>query len=123
MRLLLLDAAAIKAACPMADAIDAVSDGFVALSAERAQAPLRSSLPLSSEGGSMLLMLARGDGFPLSSVKVVSVAPTNPARGLATVQAIVLLIDSETGVPVAILDGAALTALRTGAAGGLAARL
>jgi ornithine cyclodeaminase/alanine dehydrogenase-like protein (mu-crystallin family) len=123
MRLLLLDAEAIRAACPMSAAIDAVAVGFTALSADRAQAPVRIGLPLSSIGGSMLLMPARADGFEVSSVKVVSVAPENRARGLATVQAIVVLVDSATGVPVAILEGATLTALRTGAAGGLAARM
>jgi ornithine cyclodeaminase/alanine dehydrogenase-like protein (mu-crystallin family) len=56
------------------------------------------------------------------SVKVVTVAPGNPAKGLPLVAASVLLGDAATGTPLALLDGTSLTALRTGAAGGVAAR-
>ena len=71
----------------------------------------------------MLVMSASSDRFPVASVKVVSVAPANRALGLATIQSAVMLVDAKTGAPRAVLDGASLTALRTGAAGGLAARL
>lgn len=71
----------------------------------------------------MLVMSASSGRFPLASVKVVSVAPSNRALGLATIQSAVMLVDATTGAPRAILDGASLTALRTGAAGGLAVRL
>jgi ornithine cyclodeaminase len=53
----------------------------------------------------------------------VSVVTANRIRGLPTLQSTVMLVDAATGAPRAILDGACLTALRTGAAGGLAARL
>jgi ornithine cyclodeaminase len=55
--------------------------------------------------------------------KVVSVFGSNARRGLPVVTAVVLLLDAETGLPRALLDGTALTALRTGAASGLATRL
>jgi alanine dehydrogenase len=120
-RVLVLDAAGVRAACPMADAITAVEAGFTALSAHRADVPLREVLGLGA-GAQMLVMSASSPDFPLASVKVVSVADGNRALGLATIQAAVMLVDARTGAPRALLDGAALTALRTGAAGGLAAR-
>jgi ornithine cyclodeaminase len=54
------------------------------------------------------------------AIKVVSLFPTNPARGLAYIQAAVLVMDAETGKAVALLEGSSLTAIRTGAASGAA---
>jgi alanine dehydrogenase len=122
MRVLVLDAGVIDAACPMPEAIAAVAAGFEALSAGDASVPLRSSVPLAA-GGQTLVMTASSPRFPLASVKVVSVVAANRALGLPTIQSAVMLVDGTTGVPRALIDGASLTALRTGAAGGLAARL
>jgi ornithine cyclodeaminase len=55
-------------------------------------------------------------------VKVVSVFAGNRALGLPTIHALVLMVDPATGVPRAVLDGTWLTALRTGAASGVATR-
>jgi ornithine cyclodeaminase len=49
--------------------------------------------------------------------------PANAGRGLPTVQAVVVWFDATTGRPVALLDGATITAMRTGAASGVATRL
>lgn len=117
----LLRAADIALVCPMDAAIEAVSAGFVALSAGRAATPVRLSVPLRQDGIA-LAMPASLAGAPLYSVKIVSVAPGNTVRGRPVVAATVLLGDAETGELLALLDGAALTALRTGAAGGVAAR-
>jgi len=57
------------------------------------------------------------------AVKVVSVHPGNAARGLATIQGAVLLLDAQTGELKALLDGRSLTALRTGATTALATEL
>ena len=56
-------------------------------------------------------------------LKVVSVFPDNPSRGLPTIHALVCLIDPEDGRPLAIMDGTYLTALRTGAVSGAATDL
>jgi len=55
-------------------------------------------------------------------VKVVNVHPGNPASGLPTVMALTIIISPETGIPEAILNATALTDLRTGAAGAVAAK-
>ena len=125
----LLRADDIRLACPMAEAIEAVADGFRALSDGRATVPVRIGVPLEL-GGLALSMPAALAGSSYYSVKIVSVAPGNAgnagnagnvARGLPTIAATVLLGDARTGAALALLEGASLTALRTGAAGGVAA--
>jgi ornithine cyclodeaminase len=105
----------------MRDAIDAVRDGFIALSTGRANVPVRGSL--SVDGNTTLTMPAYIHGSPVSVVKVISVYPGNAQHGLPTVLGTVLVLNAETGVPLALIDGASLTALRTGAASGLATDL
>jgi len=69
--------------------------------------------------GDFRAMPALGGGHAL--LKWVTSFPDNPARGLPTVSGFVLLSDATTGIPEAVLDAAAVTALRTGAAAALAA--
>jgi len=118
---LLIRAADLERACPMADAIDAVADGFIALSDGRAHVPVRIHIPI-EERGLVAAMPASLDGSPYYAVKVVGIAPLAPRAGLPLISASVVLGDAGTGAPLALLDGTALTALRTGAAGGVAAR-
>ena len=73
--------------------------------------------------GDLLLMPGVRDGTTGSTVKVVTVLPENAALGRPTVQAVVLWLDAATGTPLAVLDGATITAMRTGAASGVATRL
>lgn len=120
--MLLLRSADLGKACPMADAIAAVRQGFAELSAGEATVPVRTSVPLAG-GGVALAMPASSAGGRYFVVKVVAVAPGNAARGLPAVPATLLLGDAETGAALALMEGAALTALRTGAAGGVAAAL
>lgn len=105
----------------MADAIQAVAEGFRALSDGRAHAPARVGVPL-REGGVTLAMPCSIEGLPYASVKVVSVAPANLGFGIPLISATLVLLDVTTGSPLALLDGTSLTALRTGASGGVAAR-
>ena len=57
-----------------------------------------------------------------AAAKVNANFPGNPARGLPTIQGVLLLFDAENGAPLAIMDSAEITALRTAAATALAAR-
>jgi len=87
------------------------------------EAPLRHRHPLPqapAPEGSLLLMPAWQAGRH-TGVKVVHVAPGNPARGLPAVHALYLLSDAVTGTPLALLDGGELTDRRTAAASVLAA--
>ena len=72
--------------------------------------------------GDFRTMPAYIPAFGVAGVKVVNVHPQNRARGLPTVMALTVLIDVETGVPRAIINATGLTAMRTGAAGAVAAK-
>lgn len=119
MRILTADD--VRAAVDMRAAIDAMRTGFIALSTGQARVPLRSIME--TPGGLLLTMPAHLATAPISTVKVVSVCPDNPARGLPTIHAAVLVTDAQTGAPLALLEGSVLTAKRTGAASGLATEL
>lgn len=117
----ILTAEDVRAALDMRAAIEAVRAGFIALSTGKARVPLRGVLEMA--GGVLLTMPAAIEGAPVSAVKIVSVCGGNPARGLPTIFATVLVTDAQTGAPLALLDGRVLTAIRTGAASGLATDL
>lgn len=105
----------------MAGAIEAMATAFAALSDGRATVPLR--LALETTHGTSLFMPAYLFDSGSAGAKVVTVTPGNPARGLPAIQAVALVLEEETGRVRALMDGTWLTALRTGAVGGLAARL
>ena len=74
-----------------------------------------------ADAGELLVMPAAADGWAVT--KVVGIAPGNPALGLPRVTAVVTVLGPPGLAPVALIDGAALTALRTAAVSGLATRL
>jgi ornithine cyclodeaminase len=115
------DADAVRSAIDIGDLLDAVEGAFREVATGRDRSPLRSHVELGS--GALLIMPGLRDGGAGASVKIVTVMPDNPAVGLPTVQAVVLWLDAATGEPLALLDGASVTAMRTGAASGVATRL
>jgi len=123
--MLILNAVDLRRALPMKDAIAAMRGAFAALSSGRAKVPLRTHLPVAHHDGVALIMPAsieEPDAEALA-VKVLTIFQQNPARGEPLIQAAVLVLDPETGRPAALLEGGTLTALRTGAASGLATDL
>ena len=116
-----LDADAIRAGVPIADMLDAVEAAYRDVAAGRDRSPLRSRVELPN--GDLLLMPGVREGGGGASVKLVTVTPANAGRGLPTIQAMVVWLDAATGRPLALIDGEALTAMRTGAASGVATRL
>ena len=116
-----LDADQVRAAAPMPQLLDAIEAAYRHVAAGRDRSPVRSRIPMGS--GDLLVMPGLRDGGAGASVKLVTVMPDNVARGLPTIHALLAWFDAESGEPLAILDGAALTAMRTGAASGVGARL
>ncbi|HUF07185.1 MAG TPA: ornithine cyclodeaminase family protein [Candidatus Binatia bacterium] len=116
-----LDADAIRAAVPIADLLDAVESAYRDVATGRDRSPIRTRVAL--DGGDLLLMPGVREGGSGASVKLVTVIPENAGRGLPTVQALVVWFDARTGRPLALIEGETLTAMRTGAASGVATRL
>ena len=100
------------------EAYDAVKEAFVAHAT--GEWTMHPKLYVTNyPAGDFRAMPALGGGHAL--LKWVTSFPGNPAKGLPTVTGLVLLSDAETGELVALLDAAAVTALRTAAAGVIAA--
>ena len=121
MPIRILSASDVRAALPMPKAIDAMRHAYSQLSAGKATAPPRQHL--STDKGITLIMPAHLPERSEFGIKVVSVYDDNPNLGLPRISATVLVLDPTTGAPKAFMDGASLTAIRTGAGGGVAADL
>lgn len=104
------------AAMSWTHAVDALEDAF--LHDDPETVPPRSHVRV--RGGELLLMPA--DGRAGVGVKLVTLNPDNPARGLPFIQGVYVLFHPTTLEPQALVDGAALTALRTAAVSALATR-
>jgi len=122
MELRILNADEVRRALPMAEAVEAMKRAFGLLSAGEVSMPLRSRIEIAEAQATALFMPAYGPGAGLA-VKIVSVFPRNPGAGLPTIHAVVIVLDARSGAPIALLEGASLTAIRTGAASGAATDL
>ncbi|HEX7082694.1 MAG TPA: ornithine cyclodeaminase family protein [Gaiellaceae bacterium] len=108
----------VERAVPPGTAVEAVRQAFVAHALGEWAMPPKVYVT-NYPAGDFRAMPALGGGHAL--LKWVTSFPGNPARGLPTVSGVVLVSDAETGRLEAVLDAAAVTALRTGAAAVLAA--
>jgi ornithine cyclodeaminase len=122
MDLHVLSAADVVTALPMAEAIGGMKYAFAQLSTGRADAPLRTHIKVEDVGATLVMPAFLADSGDLA-IKIVSVFPNNPQLGLPTIHALVLALDTATGKPLALLEGASLTAIRTGAVSGAATDL
>jgi ornithine cyclodeaminase len=125
-KLRVLSGADVRLAVTMAEAIEAVREAYVQLSSGQAVVPLRTPVPVREgreRAGVTLFMPAYLSSSEALGAKIVSVFPGNVHHGLPTIHALVVVVDAETGRPVAVMDGTYLTALRTGAASGVATDL
>jgi alanine dehydrogenase len=111
-------AAHVEAAVSPERALEAVRDAFVAYARNEWSMPPKVYVP-AYPAGDFRAMPALGAGH--ASLKWVTSFPGNPAVGLPTVTGLVVLSDASNGALRAVLDAAAVTALRTGAAAVLAA--
>ena len=118
--LLFLSSAAVRQALPMAAAIETMKAAFRELSGGGVTMPPRTKMTVPEGTGIVLLMPAHSAEENRLSLKFLTLFEANRDLGLPVIQALVILADAGTGLPLAILDGAALTALRTGAVSGAA---
>ena len=111
--------AEVRRALTPAPLVEAMAQALVAYSRGEVEQPVRSATPL---GGRDAVMLTKPAVAELAAVKVVTLVPENAARGLPTHHAVVLAFDRETGVPLAVIEGASVTEIRTAAASAAGAR-
>ena len=116
--MLVLTAEQILAMAPTARLVEALRKTFAAGGVTAVRTP--SQMPGDSPDRLFVSMLAMDQsGGPV--IKLLTVLPENRPKGLLTVQGAIVVF-SQTGVPIAILDGTVVTHLRTGAASALASQ-
>lgn len=103
--------------------IELMADTQVAISRGEVLLPLRHSLGLNANKGSLLIMSGEMIKKEIFGVKLISVFPANPAAGHPAIQGGILLFDSHKGSPLALVEAASITAIRTAAASAAATKV
>jgi len=106
----------------MRDALAVAEQTFRSFGKGKVQMPEKTYLFINRHRGDFRAMPAYLEDLGAAGVKWVNVHTENYKKGLPTVMAIAILADARTGFPLAVMDGTYLTNLRTGAAGGIAAK-
>ncbi len=112
----------VKSLVTIEDALEAVELAFRERAWGHAQMPPKMYLTYQKYNGDLRTMPAYLENLDISAVKVVTVHPGNSRFGLPTVNATILLVDPKDGQLLSVMSGGFITALRTGAAGGIAAK-
>jgi alanine dehydrogenase len=115
--------AQVRARLRTPDLIEAMQRALVEFSSGRAQQPVRTVLKFGAEQSLFGVMPCYAPSLPALGAKLVTVCPANAGRGLDTHQATIVMLDPETGLPRAILDGRYITEVRTAAVSAVSARL
>ena len=123
MEIRVLRGAEVRQLLPMAECIDLMHRTMIAVSERRVVLPLRSIMVMPGDRGMLGNMpgyLAEPECF---GVKLVSLIPRNKPPQYSSHLGLVLLFEAAHGCPVALVDAAEITAIRTAAASALATRL
>ncbi len=115
-----INAAEVRELLPMAECIDIMAAAMQAASAGQVHMPPRTFMSLYDDSATFGLMPGSVRDPKVYGAKIASLHYDNPKSGLPAIQGFVTLFDHETGTPLAIIEGAEVTALRTGAASGMA---
>jgi len=104
----------------MSDCINLMRTAFKELSAGRVQIPQRQAMDHSEHHGASLFMPGDYPDKKQFGIKIVTLFSETNTRGLPLINGLLIIFDATNGLPCAILNAEYLTALRTGAATGLA---
>lgn len=104
------------------EALRISEQAFKAHGQNKVQMPAKIYLHLDSYRGDFRAMPAYLEKPQACGIKWVNVHPENKKHGLPSVMALIILNDPKTGLPLAVMEGTFITNLRTGAAGGIAAK-
>ena len=123
MKTLLLSRKDIESFFTMKMCMDAVEKAFAGLAAGNANMPQRTPIALPEKSGLALFMPAHIKDLGALGAKIVTVYHNNVQKHqLPAVLGTILLLDEQTGFPIAVMDGGFITAMRTGAASGVATK-
>jgi len=120
---LLLTDDEVKKLLSMDEVMEAVESAFREKGLRRVQMPAKIYLFYKKYNGDLRTMPSYLEELDISAVKIVNVHPENRTKyNLPTVMAVIVLIDPKSGAPAAVMGGTTVTDMRTGAAGGIAAK-
>jgi len=123
LKTLLLTDEEIKPLLSIGEVMEAVEEAFKEKGLGYVQMPPKPYLFFEKYDGDLRVMPSYLERIDVSAVKVVNSHPHNlSSYGLPTVMATIILIDPKNGAPLAVMGGSYITALRTGAAGGIAVK-
>jgi len=123
LKTLLLTDDEVKKFLSMAEVMKAVESAFKEKGLGRAQMPAKIYLFYKKYNGDLRAMPSYLEELDISAVKIVNAHLDNQTKyGLPTIMAVIVLIDPKNGFPMAIMGGTTITHIRTGAAGGIAAK-
>jgi ornithine cyclodeaminase/alanine dehydrogenase-like protein (mu-crystallin family) len=108
---------------PMKDAIEVMRPAFSSISNPDNSIPQRTILEMPNENAEALIMPVYDKQDERFAIKVAAINKDNPSTKLPLIHSLLLLFNSVTGEPMAILDAETITAIRTGAASGLATEI
>lgn len=121
-QILWLNRKEVESLLDMKGTLKVVEEAFRQHGLKKVQMPPKLYLYFKNHNGDLRTMPAYLEEQDITGVKIVNVHPDNPKIGLPTVMALMILNSTETGAPLAIMDGTYLTDMRTGAAGGVAVK-
>jgi ornithine cyclodeaminase/alanine dehydrogenase-like protein (mu-crystallin family) len=120
--LLIVSGADVRRALPMSECIEAVARAMRALSTGGADVPLRTVMQLPGGRNFFGVMPGYIEDPRGVGAKIITIFPDNAKRGLPSHLGLVVLFDTEIGFPLAVMDAAEITAIRTAAASAVATR-
>lgn len=115
----------VKKILPLKDikkVILAVEKAFFDYAISKVEMPAKLYLSFKKFDGDLRIMPCWSETLFLAGTKLVNVHPRNPQKNLPTVMAVIILHDPKNGIPLAMMDGTWITALRTGAASAVATK-
>ncbi len=121
-QILWLNKTEVESLLDMKGTLRVVEEAFRQHGLKKVQMPPKLYLYFKNHNGDLRTMPAFLEEQDITGVKIVNVHLDNPKKGLPTVMALVILNSTDTGAPIAIMDGTHLTNMRTGAAGGVAVK-
>jgi len=108
-----IDADTVNARLDMGSCISLMKQAQIDQYSQTANCPPRSFMPLLNNGQLLIMPAASAD---VVGTKLLTLSPANSSKDIPVIQGVILLFDVNTGSPIATIDAASVTAIRTAAA-------